>query len=127
MRVLPLFILNGKVQKGKSRGKALGFPTINFPLTQNIPEGIYVSQIKIDNRLHNALTFIGAARTFGESVLQAETYVLDFGKDVYEQTVEVSLLKKIRNNKKFASADELVEQMKKDKQQTKKFFNEHTQ
>ncbi len=121
--MLPLFILNGKVEKGKQRGKNLGFPTINFSLIQEVPEGIYISNIKITGKNYNALTFIGAAQTFGESMLQAETYVLDFEKDVYGQTVEVSLLKKIRGNKKFESIDQLVEQMKKDEVEARNYFN----
>ena len=123
----PLFILEGKVSSGKKRGKDLGFPTINFPLSDTIPEGIYISQIKITGVLHSSLTFIGSAKTYDETSFQAETYVLDFAQDVYGQSVTVYILKKIRDNQKFATEKKLIEQMEKDKQLAEQFFAKHNQ
>lgn len=115
--------INGIVQKGRDRGKKLGFPTINFQLLEIIPDGIYISRIVIRNKTYNALTFIGAAKTFGEIEQKAETYVLDFDEDVYGEEVEVSLLKKIRENQRFGSEKDLIEQMKKDKKEAEEYFN----
>lgn len=104
----------GKVNRSKQRGKKLGFPTANINLTKNIPEGIYISNVKIANSVYPALTFIGTAKTFNEKTFQAETYILDFKRNIYGQWISVKLLKKIRGNKKFNSARELIAQMKKD-------------
>ena len=117
-----LFTIKGIVREGKKRGKRLGFPTINFPIDANIPEGIYVSQSLIDNRKYRSLTFIGAARTYDEKVFQAETYIFNFGRDIYGQTVTINLLKNIRDNQKFDSEKELIEQMEEDKQMAEEFF-----
>jgi riboflavin kinase/FMN adenylyltransferase len=114
--------IQGIVQKGHKRGKQMGFPTMNFPLTQQLPEGIYLSKITIDNKTYNALTFIGAAKTFAETTFQAETYVFDFNQDVYGKEVTVELLKKIRDNQKFDSEEALIQQMEEDKKQAKEFF-----
>ncbi len=112
----------GKVRKHNQRGRKLGFPTANINLTKNIPEGIYISKIKLQRLWHQSLTFIGTAKTFGEIRFHAETYILDFNKDIYGKWISVKLLKKIRINKKFNSSDELIKQMKKDEQEARKYF-----
>ena len=117
-----LMILQGIVQKGMSRGKKLGFPTINFLLSHRIEDGIYVSQIVINNKQYNSLTFIGAAKTFDETKIQAETYVFDFDHDVYGEHVKVALIKKIRGNQRFDSEQELIAQMEDDKKRAEEFF-----
>ncbi|MBI5122806.1 riboflavin kinase [Candidatus Roizmanbacteria bacterium] len=114
--------LQGKVQKGHSRGKQLGFPTINFPITEKIAEGIYISQTMIGEKKYNSLTFIGAAQTFDQTDVNAETYIFDFNQDIYGQSVEVWLLKKIRDNEKFESEEKLIEQMEEDKKVAEKWF-----
>ncbi len=104
----------GKVQTHNKRGQSLGFPTANVNLSRKIPEGIYVSKTKIDKVEYKSLTFIGAAKTFNEKSYKSETYILDFNENIYGKWITVELIKKIRENKKFDSTEELVEQMKKD-------------
>src|SRR5258706_15143135 len=101
-------IISGKVQQGQSRGKRLGFPTVNFPVKKTVDEGIYVSKITIRGEVYKALTFIGTAKTFAETDFQAETYILDFDEDVYDENVTIELLKKIRDNMKFDSEEALI-------------------
>lgn len=119
--------ISGVVQKGQSRGKQLGFPTINIPLTEKVEEGIYVSHIMIDDRQYNALTFIGSAKTFGETEVFVETYVFDFSEDVYGKTVRITLLKKLRDNQKFDSEAMLIAQMEEDKRQASVFFSTYSE
>ncbi len=115
-------IIQGTVIKGKQRGKDLGFPTANVPLTKTIPEGIYISRIMVKDTAYPALTFIGAAKTFHETDYQAETYILDFDKDIYNLSVSIHLLKKIRDNMQFASVEELVAQMEDDTKMARAYF-----
>lgn len=115
-----MLTLRGVVIKGKQRGKDLGFPTANIPLVQSIPEGIYISQTEIDGAHFPSLTFVGSAKTFNETDAKAETYILDFDKDIYGKEITVELVKKIRENQKFNSVEELQEAMKKDLEATKK-------
>lgn len=117
-----LYEFEGKVRKGKDRGKRLGFPTANMDLSQKIPEGVYISETIFEQKTHPSLTFIGRAKTFNEYQYQAETYVLNFNQDLYGQTIEVKLLKKLRDNKKFGSEQELIDQMEKDKKQAEDYF-----
>lgn len=114
----------GKVKKGHVRGKALGFPTANLRLHKNISEGIYISRVRIGSKWLNSLTFIGAAKTFGEIKKAAEVYILDFNQNIYERWITVRLLKKIRENKKFDSINELKKQMKEDEKKAGEYFNE---
>lgn len=114
----------GKVRKANLRGKRLGFPTANINLSKQIPEGIYISKTKIGDKQYYSLTFIGRAKTFNEEKFQAETYILDFKKDIYNRWLTVTILSKIRGNKKFDSAEELIKQMKKDEQKARKYFGD---
>ena len=118
-----MYTVQGNIRRGKQRGKDLGFPTANIPLAQNIPEGVYLSKVTIDNKDYPALTFIGKAETFGESEYQAESYILDFDQIIYDQQISVKLFKKIRDSKKFDSQEELIEQMKEDEKEARKYFN----
>ena len=112
----------GKVRTNNKRGKSLGFPTANINLTKSIADGIYISRTKIGSKLYPSLTFIGAAKTFNEKRHHAETYILDFNKNIYGKWISVKLLKKIRGNKKFNSAEDLIVQMKKDEEEARRFF-----
>src|SRR3989344_5723492 len=107
----------GKVVGGKHRGKTLGFPTANIKLSHDIAEGIYISLAKVSQKPLPALTFVGTAKTFGEKEVRAETYFLTNSFDVYGKWLSIRLLKKLRENKKFKSAKELIVQMEKDKRQ----------
>lgn len=113
----------GKVRKANLRGRKLGFPTANVNLSKKIPEGIYISKTKIENKVYPSLTFIGKAKTFNEKKFQAEIYILDFNKNIYEKLISIELIKKIRRNKKFASSKDLIAQMKKDESIARKYFS----
>lgn len=112
----------GKVRQHNQRGRELGFPTANINLTQKIPEGIYISKTKIENSFYPSLTFIGIAKTFNEKRFHAETYILDFKENIYGKWISVELIKKIRENMKFNSADDLIKQMKKDEMKARQYF-----
>ncbi len=112
----------GKVRTGSQRGKKLGFPTANITLRKNIPEGIYISKTKIKNKYYPSLTFIGRAITFNETEFKAETYLLYFVENLYNTWISVSLIKKLRGNKKFDNAKDLIRQMDKDKKEAIEYF-----
>ncbi len=114
--------IKGKVIDGKRRGKDLGFPTANVSLSGGEEEGIYISYAVVNNKKMPSLTFIGAAVTFGEKEVQAETYILDFDENLYGKEIEIELLKRIRDNKKFDTKEELIRQMEKDKIEAEEYF-----
>lgn len=112
----------GKVLRGKKRGKKLEFPTANISLHKKIPDGIYISKTKIKKDVFPSLTFIGKAETFGEKKHSCETYILLFDNNIYNKWITVYLIKKIRENKKFSSEKELIEEMQNDKKKAEEFF-----
>jgi riboflavin kinase/FMN adenylyltransferase len=115
--------IEGRVIKGKDRGKALGFPTANIE-TKNeiIPLGVYVSQALIDSRTYPSLTNAGLRPTFGQEDIQIESYIIDFNKKLYGQEIAVRFMRKIRDEIKFKSPKALSHQIQKDLRQAKAYF-----
>lgn len=106
------------IKAGQGRGKGMSFPTANFDLAGEVEDGIYIG------RALNlpALVFIGANVTFGEDRRHGEAYILDYNEDLYGQEIEIEILKKLRDNKKFDSQEALVEQMKEDEAVAREYF-----
>lgn len=119
-----LYKISGVVIRGESRGKELGFPTANIALHKDIPEGIYAGSVVINGKSYLTASFVGSAQTFQKSEVKLESFIFDFSGDLYGKSLTVKLYKKIRDNKKFDSVDELVEQMKKDVEEIKRYFAE---
>ena len=109
------FSVRGKVIPGQKRGALLGFPTANLSIPDNIiiPEaGVYSGMVYIQEKSYQAVINVGKRPTFGdlkENLI--EVHILNFSGDLYNQAIEVSFLKKLREEKKFASTDELKEQI----------------
>ncbi len=96
----------------------MGFPTANLVIPKNIIEpasGVYSGTVEIDGKIYHSVINVGKRPTFGDLVKDIiEAHVLDFSGDIYNKTIEVSFLRKIRDEKKFSSLDELKEQIRKD-------------
>jgi riboflavin kinase/FMN adenylyltransferase len=115
--------ISGTVVKGKSRGKTLGFPTANIhPANDIAPPGVFISKICIDSKLFPSVTHVGTKPTFNEPETMIESYIIDYKNDLYGKNLRVLFLKKIRNEKKFETSDELSFQIKKDLNQAQGFF-----
>lgn len=116
--------LIGKVKHNVGRGKELGYPTANIDVPQDFEEGIYVGYTSYDNEHKlQSLIFIGASITFGETEKKGEVYILQFDKDIYGKEITVELLKKLRDNKKFDTKEELIAQMAQDEKDAHDFFS----
>ena len=108
--------VSGRVAPGHRRGRELGFPTANIaPRTEVIPlGGIYATFLQVDGRSWSSVTNIGVNPTFGDGPRTVETYIFDFSGELYDRPVQLFFVKRIREEKKFASAEMLAEQIKKD-------------
>jgi len=115
--------IEGKVIKGKDRGKILGFPTANIE-TENeiIPFGVYISLVIINSNSYPSITNAGLRPTFGQQDMQIESYIIDFNQKLYGQEIVVRFIKKIRDEIKFKSPQELSLQINKDLGQAKAYF-----
>lgn len=108
--------ISGRVVAGERRGRHLGFPTANIvPRTEVIPlDGIYATFLQAGQRQWASVTSIGLNPTFGAGPRTVESYVFDFDGDLYGRPVRLFFVKRIREEKKFASPELLVEQIKQD-------------
>ncbi|MEA1972668.1 MAG: bifunctional riboflavin kinase/FAD synthetase [Candidatus Cloacimonadota bacterium] len=123
------FSVCGKVVHGDNLGYKMGFPTVN--LQPNDPhklypnKGIYVSAIKIGDKVYFGMTNVGVSPTIKTtSEVQIETYIFDFEKDVYDNLLSVIFFKRIRDEIKFDSKEALIEQIEIDIKIGKKLVNE---
>ncbi len=112
------FSITGIVNKGYSRGKSIGFPTANISYPENLiklPDGVYASQTLIDNKIYNSMTSIGIPKMLGDAVYSVETNIFDFNQNIYGKKIKIYILKKIRDNKKFDTREEFINQLMIDK------------
>lgn len=113
----------GRVFHGDKRGRQLGFPTANVLLKRRVSpiSGVYVVKVNtIDNRFYGVAN-IGSRPTVAGVRQQLEVHIFNFNADLYGQTIEVVMLKKLRNEIKFSSIDELKKQITQDSEQAKSF------
>ncbi|PHR87709.1 MAG: riboflavin biosynthesis protein RibF [Leeuwenhoekiella sp.] len=112
------FMLSGTVSRGKGLGRKFNYPTANLKIAEDykiIPaKGVYVVKSVIANRTVYGMMSIGTNPTVGGSDLTIETFFFDFEGDLYEQHLEITLLTRIRDEKKFNGVDELIAAMQKD-------------
>jgi len=120
------FYLRGEIVEGERRGRSLGFPTMNLSTNWEIlPKvGVYATFTELFGKKYNSITNIGFRPTFGENRLMIETHILDFDQDIYGKEAKVEFVERIRDEKKFGSVDQLVEQIKRDIDQVEKILNE---
>ena len=111
------FSINGTVIHGNHIGRTIGFPTANIKYPQNIieiPYGAYSTTIF--NK--KAVTNYGKKPTIGNNIEPvAEAHILNFDKDIYNTNIEIKFIKRIREEQKFSSVEELKEQINKDIQE----------
>jgi riboflavin kinase/FMN adenylyltransferase len=110
--------ISGRVISGKGRGrKLLNFATANIetPSDKILPvNGVYLVEIKIDNKKYYGLMNIGIKPTFKESERTIEVHIINFNKKIYNKKVVVNILKKIREEKYFSNTNLLKKQIEND-------------
>lgn len=112
------FSIKASVVEGDKIGRTIGFPTanINIPENQVCPvNGIYAGAVDVNGEMFESVINIGNRPTVTDKQeLRVEAHLLDFDRDIYGQEIEVFFYKKIRNEKKFASLEELKKQIQMD-------------
>lgn len=119
------FALTGTIVPGDHRGRTIGFATANMLIPINMaipPDGVYVTELWWDGEGHPAMTNIGDNPTFENQYRRIETHVLDWDKDLYGKNVSLRFRKRLRGEEVFASADDLIAQMKEDEKATQQFL-----
>lgn len=114
------------VVPGDKRGRLIGSPTINqvFPAGVVIPKfGVYASKTKIKDVKYISVTNIGLRPTVDGHKINSETYILNYSGDLYGKDIEVRLYSYMRQERKFASLDDLKQQIHKDALQAQKILD----
>lgn len=117
--------VEGPVVPGAERGATLGFPTANIhPHNRVIPRrGVYVTATLIDGQWRRSVTNIGTRPTFDDGRgASVETHIMNWTGDLYDDVVRVRFLHRLRDEKKFASIDELKKQIESDVTRAQGFF-----
>ena len=112
------YSLRGVVVRGDGRGKTLGFPTANLGVQARVklipPAGIYAVRGVLRSGTHAGALHLGPRPTFQGSPPTVELHLLDFDGDLYGEEVRVDFLHYLREVRPFASAADLVAQMRED-------------
>lgn len=111
----------GKVIGGYKNGRKIGFPTANMWFENKekiIPAvGVYAVQVYVKGHSYKGMMNIGYRPTFSaDDQLSMEVHIIDFEADIYDQTIKIECIYRIRNEKKFNGVAELIEQLQKDKE-----------
>jgi len=108
--------IRGIVTHGAGRGATIGFPTANLAGVDTLlpAAGVYAGWAWIDGAAAAAAINLGPNPTFGEQALKVEVHVLDREVALYGQPLEVEFVARLRDVEKFGSAEELVNQLRRD-------------
>lgn len=119
------YMLTGKVVYGKGLGKKWNYPTINIQIEEKyklIPKtGVYLVRTIITEKQYFGIMNIGYRPTINGKHQTIEVHLLDFNADLYGKNIQVNLIKRIRDEKKFPSINELFEQIKIDEKNARDF------
>lgn len=113
------YSFNGEVVRGNGTGTKIGFPTANLSLKnteKTVPaNGVYFVSVKVSGKVFYGLSNIGSKPTFGNFEPSIETNIIEFDQDIYGEEITVSFLKRLREEIKFNSAEELKAAIEKDR------------
>jgi riboflavin kinase/FMN adenylyltransferase len=114
------YSVSGTVVGGHSRGRSLGFATINLsappPRKLLPPEGVYAVMVQTPRGRFGGMLNLGPRPTFGDTSLSIEAHLFDVDADFYGKRVRIDFVAFLRETKKFAAASELVRQLEKDRE-----------
>ncbi|MBX7151350.1 bifunctional riboflavin kinase/FAD synthetase [bacterium] len=106
------YTMSGLVIRGDGRGRTIGIPTANLQIDHPkklIPRnGVYATRLILNEKKFPAVTNIGTRPTYNGQSVSIETHILNFDKDIYDRPIQLEFSNRIRDEKKFASPDELV-------------------
>ena len=121
------YALGGRVVQGASRGRGLGFPTINLapPSPRKLlpPQGVYAVRVQTPGGAHGGMLNLGPRPTFGDPSVGIEAHLFDASGDWYGAWVRVDFIARLRDTQKFASPAALVEQLRRDEDDARRVLS----
>jgi riboflavin kinase/FMN adenylyltransferase len=118
------YLIIGKVVSGSKRGHTLGFPTANLEISEELypKTGVYAVEVVWDQKKFNGLANVGFNPTFmmgqkgraQKGIFSVEVHILNFDSEIYGEEIQVNFKRRIRDEIRFNSSFQLIEQIEKD-------------
>ena len=119
------YFIDGVVTRGAGRGRGIGFPTANLDSANELlpPAGVYATTIVIDGLVLPSITNVGLRPTFSDvDRLMIETHIFDLDRDLYGQTLRLSFVQRLRDERTFPDVDALRAQIEADCRSARRLF-----
>jgi riboflavin kinase/FMN adenylyltransferase len=125
------YCLTATVILGKQLGRTIGFPTANLNVFNEhklIPaDGVYVVEVEFDGKIYGGMMNIGNNPTIQGKGRSLEVHIFNFSEDIYNQTIRVSFVDKLRNEIRFSGIESLKTQLFQDKLRALEILSNQTQ
>ncbi len=114
------YAVMSRVVRGAGRGRTIGVPTVNLepPGGRKLlpPDGVYAAVARAEGLAHGAMANVGPRPTFGESARAVEAHLFGFTGDLYDRTLTVEFVARLRDVRRFESAEALTAQLAEDRE-----------
>src|SRR6266550_1208459 len=118
-----LYSVSGRVLEGEQRGRTIGFPTLNLggapPRKLLPPEGVYAVRVQTPRGPVGGMMNLGPRPTFGDPATSLEAHLFDASGDFYGVYVRIDFVRRLRETRKFASAEQLSKQLRHDESEAR--------
>lgn len=117
--------ISGEVTNGNHIGRSLGFPTanINSVVPRQVQDGVYAARAQVDGQCFGAMANVGTNPSVGGTSRRVEVHLLGFEGNLYGKHIDVELVSRIREERKFDSLDKLKAQIQLDKTEIEIILN----
>ena len=120
------YFMSGRVIHGDKKGRTIGFPTANIPVKRRIcaVNGVFAENVSMnDGSEYQGVANIGYRPTVAGTRTQLEVHIFNFSKEIYGNLLKITFCKKLRDEKKFDSFEELKKQIEQDSKSAQDFFS----
>lgn len=121
------YFIDGEVVTGSARGRSQGFPTANLKTANEIvpPDGVYATTVTIDGVIHPAVTNVGQRPTFETNGARiVEAHLFDYDANLYGRHVRLAFIRRLREERTFADAAALKDQIASDCEEARALFGQ---
>ncbi len=118
-------LLSGFVVDGRKVGRTLSIPTANLDVCEDVmlpKHGVYAAEAFFENERHAAVVNIGTRPTFEGETVTVEPWLLDFSGDLYGKKITLALYDYLREERKFATKEELAAEVRRNAQTTRELL-----
>ena len=120
------YLLTGEIVTGQGIGRKINFPTVNLHIKEDyklIPnKGVYIVRANFNDESVFGIMNIGFRPTVGGKGQTIEIHLLDFNKDLYGSNMQIEVLMRLRDEKKFESIEELSAQIRQDEKSARNWL-----